>query len=90
MEWMMKLATLKLILRIREQRGMISRYLNAVRGADGRIRSSYKVAATETGRWAANLFVDGTGLNAQTMPRAVIELIESEVRRYVTEVVESS
>ena len=78
-EWMIRLATLKLILNIREKRTLMSRYLKVNRSPDGRIRSSYKVAATETGRWAANTYVDGTGINAQTMPREVLKIDPEEL-----------
>lgn len=74
LEWTKKLATLKLILRIREYRQILSNYINATRRPNGRLHSSVKVAATETGRWAAQGYVDGTGLNFMTMPRAIIEV----------------
>lgn len=76
MEWSLKLAALKLILRIRGYRQILSSYINATYSLDGRIRSSYRAAATETGRWACNSYVDGTGLNAQTMPREVLVIDE--------------
>jgi hypothetical protein len=38
------------------------------------MRATYKVAATETGRWACEKYVDGTGVNSQTFPREAIEI----------------
>lgn len=81
-EWQLKLAALKLILKIRGQRQLISNYIDIPISSDGRVRSSYKVAATETGRWAANTYVDGTGFNGQTMPREVLEIVESEINGF--------
>ena len=74
MEWSKKLVTLKLILKIRGYRQLLSNYINATFSSDGRIRSSYKVTGTETGRWACSMYVDGTGLNAQTFPREVLTI----------------
>ncbi len=73
-EWFFKLAALKLLLRVRGLEKLQSSYLNIKTSPDGRVRSSYKIAGTETGRWSASNYVDGTGLNAQTLPREEIEV----------------
>jgi hypothetical protein len=65
------LEVLKLILEIRGLRKMLSSYINPKISEDNRARSTYKLS-TETGRWAAEKFVDQTGFNAQTMPRGYI------------------
>ena len=72
--WTEKLAICKAILEIRGIRKMLSTYINAKLSPDGRLRSTYKVGGTETGRWSAIKFVDGTGLNSQTMPRNPVEV----------------
>jgi DNA polymerase len=73
-EWMKKALSIKLILLTRQTRKLRSSYVNAKVSPDGRWRSTYKVAATETGRLAAEKYVDGTGFNAQTMPRDPLEI----------------
>lgn len=73
-EWKTKLYTLKLILQIRATRQLLSNYISPKISSDGRIRSTYKVSSTETGRWAAEAYVDGTGVNSQTFPRESVEV----------------
>lgn len=71
------------ILKIREYEKLVSSYLGGKDtkthdidqdiSDDGRLHSSYKPAATDTGRWACGKFhVGGKGLNAQTFPRGSI------------------
>ena len=67
--WEIRLATLKLLLRIRGQEKLLSSYINIELSMDGRARSWYKFWGTETGRWSAGSWHDGTGLNGQTIPR---------------------
>jgi len=73
-EWFFKLAALKLLLRVRGYEKLLSSYLNIKSSPDGRVRSSYKISGTETGRWSASNYVDGSGFNAQTLPREEIEV----------------
>lgn len=73
-DWFFKLAALKLLLKVRGYEKLISSYLNITTSADGRIRSTYKISGTETGRWSASVYVDGTGFNPQTLPREEIEV----------------
>jgi uracil-DNA glycosylase family 4 len=68
-EWTKKLAVCKIILIIRGLFKLLSSYINLEASPDGKVRSTWKVAATETGRWSASLYVDGTGVNSQTFPR---------------------
>lgn len=72
--WFRKLHTLRSILDIRGNEKLISSYFDAKLSDDGRIRSSYYPAGTDTGRWSCGLYVDGTGLNAQTLPRLEMEI----------------
>ena len=68
-EWLRKLGVCKTILIIRGLFKLLSSYIDLTVSADGKVRSTWKVAATETGRWSASLYVDGTGVNSQTFPR---------------------
>jgi len=70
--WRFKLATLKLILTIAGYDKLLSSYVNIDLSFDGRARSWYKFWGTETGRWSAAMWYDGTGLNGQTIPREVL------------------
>jgi len=72
--WKVRHEALKAILIIRGLRKLLSSYINAQQSPDGRFRGSYKTCGTETMRWACAKFIDGTGLNAQTFPREIIEL----------------
>ena len=67
--WEIKLATLKLLLSIRGYDKLLSSYINIDMSPDNRVRSWYKFWGTETGRWSAGSWHDGTGLNGQTIPR---------------------
>lgn len=67
--WQIKLASLKLILRIRGYDKLLSSYVKINISHDGRARSWYKFWGTETGRWSASSWYDKTGLNGQTIPR---------------------
>lgn len=76
-EWKKKQLILKAILEIRSVRQLLSNYILIGYSADGRMRSTYKAAATETGRWAAEGYVDGTGNNPQTWPRGEFDVPQS-------------
>lgn len=76
-EWQEKFVILQLILVIRGIRQLISVYLNF--GTLTTVRSTYKPSSTETGRFAAEKYVDGTGFNPQTIPRDPIEIEEVAV-----------
>lgn len=73
-DWKRKLLVLKAILEIRGLRQLLSNYIKNEISKDGRIRSIYKFAATETGRSACEGYVDGTGNNSQTFPRGIVEI----------------
>jgi uracil-DNA glycosylase len=75
--WELVRTALTLILDIRELRQLAASYLLSEFSPDGRVRSSYNVCATETGRWAASKYVDGTGLNSQTFPRGALDVSEN-------------
>lgn len=56
------------ILAIRERRDIIERYLNAKVGPDGRMRCSFDITGTRSGRLSSRASLDGTGTNLQTIP----------------------
>ena len=72
-EWTKILGALKLILIMRGLLKLHGSYIKFSISTDGRVRCSYGIAATETGRWNSYKYVDGTGLNAQTFPREKLE-----------------
>lgn len=85
MEWTVKLVVCQTILEIRGIRQVLSNYILSRQrngrpraSSDGRIRSMYRIGP-ETGRWSASKYVDGTGFNAQTLPRDPVEIPESEL-----------
>lgn len=78
--WQEKETILSEIIYIRGLRKLISSYLNPKISTDGRLRSTLKVTSVETGRWAAEKFVDKTGVNQQTFPREGLEVNEEEMK----------
>ena len=58
-----------LILRIRHNRKLLGTYLNE--GSEGRIRTSYVIGGTKTGRLSSRESIFGTGTNLQNIPRGV-------------------
>lgn len=86
LDWAVKLNVCQTILEIRGIRQVLSNYvLEKLRDGrnrisqDGRIRSTYKVGGTETGRWSAARYVDSSGFNPQTLPRDPVEVADSEL-----------
>ncbi len=73
-EWNIKYAVLKAVLEIRGLRKLRSTYLRFDLSNDGRVRSLYKFSNTDTGRGAAEMYVDSTGINSQTFPRSSVEV----------------
>ncbi len=74
MEWGTKLLGLTCMLKIAGYRKLLGSYIDVDIHPDGRLRSFYRCSGPETGRWACDKYIDNTGLNAQTMPREVIEI----------------
>jgi hypothetical protein len=73
-EWKVRLAVCKLVLQIRGTRKNLSTYVNFRASDDGCMRSLYREDGTETGRWSAGKYVDGSGVAAQTLPREAIDV----------------
>lgn len=68
-KWTSNLEIVKCILTIRQLRKKVSSYVNITISDDKRVRSTYDVTGTLTGRWSCSKYVDDSGLNAQTLPR---------------------
>lgn len=66
------------ILKIRERRDYIERYLDIQLGPDGRMRCLFDPSGTRSGRLASRTNIDGSGTNLQTIPtrKAVGEQIK--------------
>lgn len=79
-EWRIKLTLCQQILKIRGLRQLISTYLSKEPGVDGRIHSHFKIQ-TETGRWNCSKYVDGSGFNAQTLPRDPLEIADEDIAK---------
>lgn len=62
---------LRSILTIRNRRKLLSTYVLAPLGPDNRLRCSYVVGGTETGRLASRESIFGTGTNLQNVPKGV-------------------
>ena len=83
--WKTRGEILDVILRIRGIRKLLSSYIKVRISDDNRLRAVFKVVATETGRWACSTYIDGTGTNAQTFPREVLEFKQIEENPIVQE-----
>jgi len=59
---------LHIILRLREYRDFVERYLNAEVSSDGRMRCSFDITGTKSGRLSSRAALDGTGTNLHTIP----------------------
>ena len=56
------------ILKIRERRDLIERYANAPVDVDGRMRCSFDITGTRSGRLSSRVSIFGSGTNLQTIP----------------------
>lgn len=59
------------ILEIRERRDLIERYLNTAYDKDGRMRCSFDITGTRTGRLASRASIYGSGTNLQNQPEEI-------------------
>lgn len=58
----------ELILGIRERQKLLSTYIDLSIDDDGRVRTSYKIAGTKSGRLSSSETIFGIGLNIQNVP----------------------
>ena len=71
--WKIKLKFIEAMLKIREYEKMLSSQINVIPSREGRVRGVYNAAGTESGRLSSSKYVDGTGMNMQTITRGVVE-----------------
>lgn len=64
---------LRLVLQIREKQKMLGTYLEVALDDDKRIRCSYLISGTETGRLSSRSTLRGTGTNLQNIPNGVVK-----------------
>jgi uracil-DNA glycosylase family 4 len=65
---------IELVREIRAKNKIVSTYLEVKLDPDGRVRCSYNLAGTETGRLSSSQTVTGTGMNLQNVPEEVKHL----------------
>jgi DNA polymerase-1 len=59
---------LRMVLEIRQRRDFIERYLTAAVDSDGRMRCSFDITGTRTGRLSSRQSIYGSGTNLQNIP----------------------
>lgn len=59
---------LQIVLRLREYRDFVERYLEAKVGKDNRMRCSFDITGTKSGRLSSRASLDGSGTNLHTIP----------------------
>lgn len=64
---------LKTVIKIRENKKLISTYIDVNLDPDLRIRCSYNITGTETGRLSSSTTARGTGTNLQNIPTGIIK-----------------
>lgn len=73
-KWSTKKEIVHCMMKIRALRKKKSSYIDMPISEDHRVRSTYDVTGTNTTRWSCSMYVDDTGLNAQTLPRDEITI----------------
>jgi len=63
---------IRLVLQIREKQKILSTYLEVKLDEDKRIRCSYNITGTETGRLSSGKTARGTGTNLQNVPSGIV------------------
>lgn len=81
-KWELKLTILRYISEIKSIQKMLSSYIRIQLSPENRIRSTYKVTATETGRWGCEKYLQREGVNAQTFPRGSVKMVQGEPRTF--------
>lgn len=65
---------LRTVLNIRERRDVLERYLDTPLDADGRMRCSFDITGTRTGRLSSRASIYGSGTNLQNQPARVRQI----------------
>lgn len=73
MKWKTKIAVIKVLLQLRYWMKLYSAYVD-IKLYDGKAKSIWKVAGTETGRPSAGIFLDKSGLALTTIPRGTVKV----------------
>jgi uracil-DNA glycosylase family 4 len=73
-KWSTKKEIVHCIMKLKALKKKRSSYIDMDISEDNRVRSTYDVTGTDTTRWSCSKYVDGTGLNAQTLPRDEITI----------------
>jgi uracil-DNA glycosylase family 4 len=82
LEWEYKQLIVRTIQECRGDRKLLSSYLLTKMWNDERVLAIYNAAGTETGRWAATMFIDDTGFNPQTLPRLDFEVPSDKIEEW--------
>jgi DNA polymerase I len=73
---------INLVLQIREKQKILGTYLEVKVDKDERIRCSYNISGTETGRLSSSATAQGTGTNLQNIPRGIVKkLFRADVHK---------
>lgn len=70
-----KIEALQTVLQIRERKKLLSTYLEVKLDPDRRIRCSYNITGTETGRLSSSGTLRGTGTNLQNIPSGIVKTL---------------
>ena len=65
----------KIMMDLRKERSTVSSFTSVDVSEDGRIRTSYLVSGTDSGRLASKKYVDGTGMNLQNRKKGIMREI---------------
>jgi len=65
----------KIMMELRKERSTVSSFTKVDVSEDGRIRTSYLVSGTDSGRLSSKKYVDGTGMNLQNRKKGIMREI---------------
>ena len=65
----------QIMMDLRKERSTVSSFTNVDISKDGRIRTSYLVSGTDSGRLSSKKYVDGTGMNLQNRKKGIMREI---------------
>jgi len=66
------------IIKLRQNRDLVERYLNAPLGADMRMRCSFDPSGTRSGRLSSRASLDGSGTNLQNQPEEMRKMFVAD------------
>ena len=74
-----------LVLKLREKKKLLSTYVNMELDEDNRMRTSYDLTGTTTGRLSSRKTPFGTGMNMQNLPKAFRKFLVADEGRILVE-----